>query len=65
MSEQTQKLSILRMSCLLGFSNDYIEVAKVRWLLQTLYSALELKLSNCVFQNVQKHRIKRQIPFRK
>ena len=58
-------ISQSEMSCLLGFSNDYIEVAKIGWLLQTLYSALELKLSNCVFQNVQKHRIKRQIPFRK
>lgn len=59
-------ISQSEMSCLLGFSNDYIEVAKVRWLLQTLYSALELKLSNCVFQNVQKQRIlKRQSPFRK
>ena len=52
------------MACLLNFSYEYLEVAKVTWLLQTLYVALELKLSNCVFTDVQIQRIKRRIKFR-
>ena len=52
------------MACLLNFSYEYLEVAKVTWLLQTLYVALELKLSNCVFTDVQIKRIKRRIKFR-
>ena len=52
------------MACLLNFRYEHLEVAKVGWLLQTLYAALELKLSYCVFENVQKLRTKRRIKFR-
>ena len=58
--------SISEMTCLLNFYYEYIEVAKVDWLLQRLFKALELKLSNCVFtDDVQKLRIKRQIKNKK
>ena len=61
-----QSFSISEMSCLLNFSYEYIEVAKIDWLLQRLFKALELKLLNCVFtDDVQKIRIKRQIKNKK
>ena len=61
-----QSFSISEMACLLNFSYEYIEVAKVDWLLQRLFKALELKLLNCVFtDDVQKLRIKRQIKNKK
>ena len=62
-----QSFSVSQMACLLNFSYEYIEVAKVYWLLQRLFKALELKLaSNCVFtDDVQKLRIKRQIKNKK
>ena len=61
-----QLFSRSEMACLLNFYDEYIEVAKVDWLLQRLFKALELKLSNCVFTNdVQKLRIKRQIKNKK
>ena len=61
-----QSFSISEMACLLNFSYEYIEVAKVDWLLQRLFKALELKLLNCVFtDDVQKLRIKRQIKYKK
>ena len=56
-----QAFSQSEMACLLNFSYEYIEVAKVGWLLQALYKVLELKLSNCVFDDVQKQRFKRKI----
>ena len=36
------------MACLLRFSGDFIEVARVKWLLDRVFSALQLRLSNCV-----------------
>ena len=61
-----QSFSISEMTCLLNFSYEYIEVAKIDWLLQRLFKALELKLLNCVFtDDVQKLRIKRQIKNKK
>ena len=61
-----QSFSRSEMACLLNFSYEYIEVAKVDWLLQRLFKALELKLLNCVFtDDVQKLRIKRQIKNKK
>ena len=39
------------MNCLLQFSSDLIEIARIRWALLNFFTALELKLSSCVFTN--------------
>ena len=38
-----------RMNCLLKFSDDYKEVAKIKWALSNFFTALELRLITCVF----------------
>lgn len=45
-------LASSNMSCFLNLRDSYIEVARVRWALQQLFSALELRLSSCVFDEV-------------
>ena len=42
-------LSQSNLACLLNFSSEFIEVAKVGWSLELFFKALELKLTECVF----------------
>ena len=42
-------LSQTNLACLLNFSSEFIEVAKVGWSLELFIKALELKLTQCVF----------------
>ena len=42
-------LSQSNLACLLNFSGEFIEVAKVGWTLELFIKALELKLTQCVF----------------
>ena len=36
------------MFCLLRFSDDFIEIARIKWSLQNLFTALELRLNFCI-----------------
>lgn len=49
-----------RMACFLNYQDSYIEVAKVRWALQQLFSALELRLSSCVLDDLSAYRKRRR-----
>ena len=42
-----QALTYSDMNCLLTFSNEFIEVARINWQLRNLFMAIELKLSQC------------------
>ena len=46
------------MNCLLQFSSELIEIARIRWALLNFFTALELKLSSCVFVNENFPRLK-------
>ena len=46
------------MNCLLQFSSELIEIARIRWALLNFFTALELKLSSCFFVNEKFPRLK-------
>ena len=43
-----EQLTFAEMACLLNFSEEFIEVARITWSLQNLFAALELKLTQCI-----------------
>lgn len=50
------RLTSSRMACLLNLQDSYIEIAKVQWALQQMFSALELQLVSCVLDDLRVYR---------